>query len=145
MIYADHIKNKNSVGFVVNGNMPFLNLRDAENYCAENDILPNKEHLVYDPEKAREIAFILHPELVRIRKRLANSMSEISETIVRRRREADRLKLERGSSVAADIALLEERIVWLTGSHSALLTEYNAIFNRIEELVRIIRNSFKEE
>ena len=78
-VYAKHIEKKNLHGYMVNHTVPFLKLFDAEEYCMQQNVPPDKDHLTFDPKNARLCAIGLIPELERLRDLLEVQLAEVQE------------------------------------------------------------------
>lgn len=138
-VYAKHIEKKNLHGYMVDHAVPFLKLFDAEQYCMQQNVPPDKDHLTFDPKNARLCAIGLIPELERLRDLLEVQCAEVQEKIrvyAAKRDTFDALHSFMGNVEAKTI---QEEIQILIGQSDALTGNLLNLRNRLYELFLLSR------
>lgn len=138
-VYAKHIANKQSQGFVVNGCVPFLKLYDAESHCAAENVPPDKDHLKYDPATARTMAFIMLPELKWMMNKLELDIAETKDKIEICSEKKKRFEQIHTLGGKLEVDTCQETLIKLIERHSTLTDQLLFLRNRHWELYMITR------
>lgn len=138
-VYAKHIEKKNLHGYMVNHAVPFLKLFDAEEYCMQQNVPPDKDHLTFDPKNARLCAIGLIPELERLRDLLEVQLAEIQEKARVYAVKRDKYKELHSIMGNIEAETTQEEILKLIGQSNVLTENLLKLRNRLYELFLLSR------
>lgn len=138
-VYAKHIEKKNLHGYMVNHSVPFLKLFDAEAYCMQQNVPPDKGHLTFDPKNARLCAIGLIPELERLRDLLEVQLAEVQEKLRVYVAKRDKFKALHTFMGDVEAKTIQEEIQSLIGQSDALTRNLLKLRNRLYELFLLSR------
>lgn len=144
-VYAKHIEKKNLHGYMVNHAVPFLKLYDAEEYCMQQNVPPDKDYLTFDPKNARLCAISLIPELERLRDLLEVQVAEVTEKLRIYRERRDRFEKLHSVEGRVEAGLAEKKIFELIGQSDALAGNLLKLRNRLYELFLLSRLTVSEQ
>lgn len=144
-VYAKHIEKKNLHGYMVNHTVPFLKLFDAEEYCMQQNVPPDKDHLTFDPKNARLCAIGLIPELERLRDLLEVQIAEVQEKIRVYTVKRDKFKALHSVMGNVEAETTQEEIQRLIGQSDALTGNLLKLRNRLYELFLLSRLTDSEQ
>ena len=144
-VYAKHIEKKNLHGYMVNHTVPFLKLFDAEEYCMQQNVPPDKDHLTFDPKNARLCAIGLIPELERLRDLLEVQLAEVQEKTRVYAAKRDKFKALHSVMGNVEAGLAEKKIFELIGQSDALTGNLLKLRNRLYELFLLSRLTDSEQ
>lgn len=144
-VYAKHIEKKNLHGYLVNHTVPFLKLFDAEEYCMQQNVPPDKDHLTFDPKNARLCAIGLIPELERLCDLLEIEVAEVQEKARVFAVKRDKFKALRSVMGNAEAETIQEEIQRLIGKSDALTDSLLKLRRRLYELFLLSRLTVSEQ
>lgn len=144
-VYAKHIEKKNLHGYMVNHTVPFLKLFDAEEYCMQQNVPPDKDHLTFDPKNARLCAIGLIPELERLRDLLEVQLAEVQEKTRVYAAKRDKFKALHSVMGNVEAETTQEEIQRLIGQSDALTGNLLKLQNRLYELFLLSRLTDSEQ
>lgn len=144
-VYAKHIEKKNLHGYMVNHTVPFLKLFDAEEYCMQQDVPPDKDHLIFDPKNAQLCAISLIPELERLRDLLEVQVAEIQEKSRVYAVKRDKFKELHSIMGNIEAETTQEEILKLIGQSNVLTGNLLKLRNRLYELFLLSRLTDSEQ
>ena len=135
--YSHFLKDKSVQGFVVR-NVAFKTAYDAETRCDELEIDPNRENLVYDPQKARSMATVTYPEISYMHQCIEEMLDTVSDDLkqlIKRREDKEKEKAGIGKQV--DLEMLDEQIHMTIGNFHGLSAAWSVLNNRMYELYEL--------
>lgn len=144
-VYTKHIEKKNLHGYMVNHAVPFLKLFDAEEYCMQQNVPPDKDHLTFDPKNARLCAIGLIPELERLRDLLEVQLAEVQEKTRVYAVKRDKFKALHSVMGNVEAETAQEEIQRLIGQSNALTGNLLKLRNRLYELFLLSRLTDSEQ
>ena len=137
--YSHFLKDKSVQGFIVR-NVVFKTAYDAETRCDELELEPNRENLVYDPQKARSMATVTYPEIsymLQHIKEMLDTVSDELKRLVKQREDKEKEKASIGKQV--DLEMLDEQIHMTIGNFRGLSAAWSVLNNRMYELYELKR------
>ncbi len=137
-VYSTHIKNKNALGFVVDG-VPYYTLYEAEEACMKLGVPPDRENLIHDPKEACRLAKVVYPEMMRIK-------SSMESILNKARKELDKVakELESYGEHPKDLMdqvnkeLAEEKLHEALGKSEQACENYLFISDQCSNLYKVI-------
>lgn len=144
-VYAKHIEKKSLHGYMVNHTVPFLKLFDAEKYCMQQNVPPDKDHLTFDPKNARLCAIGLIPELERLCDLLEVQFAEVQEKTRVYAEKRDKFKALHSVMGNAEAEIAQKEIQRLIGQSDALIGNISKLRNRLYELFLLSRLTDSEQ
>jgi len=127
--------NINGHGFVTFDNLPFWNARDAVKYLMEKhpNIEPSWKAIKEDPSKCHKLAFVLLPEVERLRESVQALINQNDNVLKSKAEQRDSI-VEIDLKAQIDKELLQEQVHEKVGTSSGLHSAWTVLHNRIMEL-----------
>lgn len=137
--YCQHIQDKSLHGYVSCG-VPFKTLYDAEELCMKKGVEPDKDHLVYDPETAKQDSAFSDRELGYVKILLEAEEEKAQAKLKALREESDRLRAEKSCILNdAKLGVLQRYIENQSGVVMGIREALSVVAKRKYELWEISR------